>query len=346
MRKTIVILIALFCAIQGYSQNPYASIGKKADVLNIDGSVHKNYFKQDSIVQMGSVLLNVNTGKIIHILPKDSIFKKPEAETTGRFMSIDPLAEKYYDISPYAFVMNNPIKYYDPDGRIVVDANGNVVVTTKDNVVRPSGAEPISNTVNGITTIVEVEYSYQSANIYTNDGTAISAELVVGETTQTTTVMNDETGELISRETITGTTSENVDCTTNCHGLTFANGTVRVGDSDVANILAGDGYKKSKKKKATAVLFFPSNSNETNHSAKINPDRTYDSNNGDEATIYNSTLNVARRGRNVDPSKDKFVRNKKGNRKVNTNAGNANQGRRVITDTKQIQTFLNQLGKK
>lgn len=35
----------------------------------------------------------------------------------GRFTSIDPLAEKYYSISPYVYVMNNPLKYIDPDGK-------------------------------------------------------------------------------------------------------------------------------------------------------------------------------------------------------------------------------------
>lgn len=32
-----------------------------------------------------------------------------------RFTSIDPLAEKYYFISPYAFCSNNPINRIDPD---------------------------------------------------------------------------------------------------------------------------------------------------------------------------------------------------------------------------------------
>ncbi len=34
----------------------------------------------------------------------------------GRFTSVDPLAEKYYSWSPYAYVMNNPLKYIDPKG--------------------------------------------------------------------------------------------------------------------------------------------------------------------------------------------------------------------------------------
>lgn len=38
---------------------------------------------------------------------------------SGRFMTIDPLAEKYYPISPYAYCAGNPVRYIDPDGRQV-----------------------------------------------------------------------------------------------------------------------------------------------------------------------------------------------------------------------------------
>lgn len=34
----------------------------------------------------------------------------------GRFTTMDPLAEKYYGISPYTYCGNNPIKYIDPTG--------------------------------------------------------------------------------------------------------------------------------------------------------------------------------------------------------------------------------------
>jgi len=39
--------------------------------------------------------------------------------TVGRWWVPDPLAEKYYWISPYAYCLNNPILYVDPDGREV-----------------------------------------------------------------------------------------------------------------------------------------------------------------------------------------------------------------------------------
>ena len=34
----------------------------------------------------------------------------------GRFTGIDPMAEKYYAISPYVYCANNPLKYIDPNG--------------------------------------------------------------------------------------------------------------------------------------------------------------------------------------------------------------------------------------
>ena len=38
----------------------------------------------------------------------------------GRFTTVDPLAEKYYPTSIYAYCINNPVRYIDPDGRKIV----------------------------------------------------------------------------------------------------------------------------------------------------------------------------------------------------------------------------------
>ena len=37
--------------------------------------------------------------------------------TTGRFLSMDPLAEKYYHLSPYAYCAGDPVNFVDPDGK-------------------------------------------------------------------------------------------------------------------------------------------------------------------------------------------------------------------------------------
>jgi len=33
------------------------------------------------------------------------------------FMTMDPLCKKYYSVSPYAYCLNNPVRFVDPDGR-------------------------------------------------------------------------------------------------------------------------------------------------------------------------------------------------------------------------------------
>jgi len=39
----------------------------------------------------------------------------------GRFLQVDPLAEKFPGSSPYTYTLNNPIRLVDPDGRAPVD---------------------------------------------------------------------------------------------------------------------------------------------------------------------------------------------------------------------------------
>jgi RHS repeat-associated protein len=41
--------------------------------------------------------------------------------TLGKWHVVDPLGEKYYPISPYAYVANNPVVRTDPDGRLSTD---------------------------------------------------------------------------------------------------------------------------------------------------------------------------------------------------------------------------------
>jgi RHS repeat-associated protein len=43
---------------------------------------------------------------------------------TGRWDRVDPLAEKYYPLSPYSYCAGDPVNKFDPDGRKIVLAEG------------------------------------------------------------------------------------------------------------------------------------------------------------------------------------------------------------------------------
>ncbi|RSC92196.1 DUF6443 domain-containing protein [Tenacibaculum singaporense] len=48
----------------------------------------------------------------------------------GRWMNLDPLAEKYYNLSGYNFTANNPILYVDPNGKeIIISGNTKTAMT-------------------------------------------------------------------------------------------------------------------------------------------------------------------------------------------------------------------------
>ena len=56
-----------------------------------------------------------------------------------QFTSMDPLCEKYYHLSPYAYCGGNPVKYVDPDGRdavSIIDEENKIITIKADYYVQ------------------------------------------------------------------------------------------------------------------------------------------------------------------------------------------------------------------
>lgn len=119
MKKFIglVVLVVAACfrlQAQHSEGNPFARLGYKTDVYTFGEK--KEFHDKEEIVEIGDVLFNTKTNEVVGFVEDtaDSLIKlKPELQS----MSIDPLCEKYYSISPYAYCLNNPVNAIDPDGR-------------------------------------------------------------------------------------------------------------------------------------------------------------------------------------------------------------------------------------
>jgi|GEM_PF-4929178 len=123
MRKTLYILLLLLPVLYTQAQhNPFASINKPGKVVTLSNDKYVETHLNDSLQQIGSVIVNMNTGTIHQLLDLDSIDKTDKIDPTvaTRWYSVDPLASKYPGMSPYNFVANNPIIYIDPDGKDII----------------------------------------------------------------------------------------------------------------------------------------------------------------------------------------------------------------------------------
>lgn len=56
----------------------------------------------------------------LQVVRTGELIRSHEAESVQWFISVDPLAEKYPNISPYVYCINNPINVIDPDGRDII----------------------------------------------------------------------------------------------------------------------------------------------------------------------------------------------------------------------------------
>lgn len=74
----------------------------------------------------------------------------------GRWMNVDPLAEKYYNISSYAYVANNPLRYIDPNGMEII--NGETARRQKLQTLNTGYQNRIKEKYNGNTKMTKNDF--------------------------------------------------------------------------------------------------------------------------------------------------------------------------------------------
>jgi len=138
MKKSLFLCILLWFLGIGkpIAQNPYAELGKTAQILTLSNGMYPEVFPNDSIVRIGSVLFSTVTEKVVAFLPDDGdTGEMAESEVSNRFLSVDPIARQYPELTPYQFASNRPIDGVDLDGLEYTKAIVNGVTKIRFNTI-------------------------------------------------------------------------------------------------------------------------------------------------------------------------------------------------------------------
>ena len=106
MRKLTFLFsfVALFG--QLFAQNPFKELGiKESDYLTLSDGRYDEFHEYNDYERVGSAIIDMRTNKIVRFIDRDSVIGEGMAELdmTTRFLTTDPMAEKYYQMSPYGY---------------------------------------------------------------------------------------------------------------------------------------------------------------------------------------------------------------------------------------------------
>ena len=172
------------------------------------------------------------------------------ASVQGRFTSPDDFLNDTHVSDPqswnlYVYVRNNPLRYIDPTGEIKTNPDGSVTFDP-DKVDKKTGKPKDSEFIyhrkqgeDGSITITK--WRAVKGSIYTDNGTKITA---FKATTAVSVEVTNSLGfvDKAASEAKTAALSGS-DNSTDCHGVTFAQGQVWIDNPEVKKLMNNDGYR-------------------------------------------------------------------------------------------------------
>lgn len=112
---TITCLLLSFI-VTAQTHNPYKEIGKKGKVLTLTNGEYDEFFDEDSIQRIGSAFVNINTMQVVKVQLTREEQRQLDNSLVSRFLSVDPLTNKFASLTPYQYASNSPIAGIDLDG--------------------------------------------------------------------------------------------------------------------------------------------------------------------------------------------------------------------------------------
>ena len=206
MKRTILFLLtvttAVSCLFAQTTKNPFSELGYKKQVMYTSSKGEfEEFHGNPNVVEIGSVYFNTKENKVVGYVNPEK--EKAEVATATSAMSVDPMCEKYYWISPYAYCLNNPVRFVDPDGRVVRFAPGVSAQFKKDymaagHALKTHGSGSFMRTLEKSKTVYTVAESnslYSKFDGKTNTLTWASEAMMLttnGTSISPTTILNHE----------------------------------------------------------------------------------------------------------------------------------------------------------
>lgn len=156
---TMIILLMGTC-ISASAQSPYAMFGDNSKMLEAKSepvnSIYRvliktdeeNRYFADFDFKKGIATLSDMAGNIVL---QDSISENAKA----MFTTIDPMAENYYHLSPYAYCANNPTRFKDPTGMIIEE--GSLAEWDRQKALIESERNRLESSINRLLTKAELK---------------------------------------------------------------------------------------------------------------------------------------------------------------------------------------------